>query len=1134
MTEVGNRPSEAATTGVRRQDRVASLSEARRALLQLQLREAREARAARERIQPVARTGRLPLSFAQQRLWFLDQFAPGLPVYNSPLPLRLRGPLDTRVLRQALTRLVERHEIMRTRYLSEHGAPYQVIDPPPAAPVPLHEEDLGAVPAAEREERMLAFVAAQARRPFDLTVDPGLRASLVRLHDEDHVLMLAMHHITTDGWSTGIVASELVQLYLAFAAGRPDPLPPLPIQYVDYAAWQRTVFTGEERDKQLAYWTQRLADLPGLDFPTDRPRPPAPSWSGSIIGASLPERLREGLTALARAEQVTLLTVLLAAFQTVLYRYTSQADLVLGSVFSGRTRSEIEPLIGFFSNSLVLRTDMSGDPTFRQLLARTNDVVLGGHFHQDLPFGMLVDALRPERDPSRNPLFQISFTLQNAQVESLSLGQLRVEFVPLTVGTARFDLAFQLTEVPPDGFKVWIEYSTELFDRDRMSRLIGHYENVLSAVLADPDARLSTVDLMGAGERRTVLVDWNDAGRAYPTAGDCLHELFERQVDAHPDRPAVRFGGAELTYRQLDAEANRVARHLRALGVTADGVVGMLLERGLPLTVAQLGILKAGGGYLPLDPTYPDNRLAFQLDDASCRVVLTTTDLAGRLPAGTTAVCLDDPATERGLRALPDTRPAPVSTPDNLAYLIYPSGSTGRPKGVLVEHRSVVNFTTLIMELFAVTPEYRVLQFANPAFDVSVFEIFSALCGGATLVQAPREVLHDPVALAGLLRDERVTMADIPPSVLALMDGASFPDLRVLFVGLEPYPGDLVNQWNVGYRQFHNGYGPTEATVACINYHCPHETMTGSPPIGVVLPNYTAYVLDPAANPVPVGVAGELYVGGVGVARGYLNRPGLTAQRFVPDGFGTTPGARLYRTGDLVRWRPDGNMEFLGRVDDQVKIRGLRVEPSEIEHVLRKHPAIGQAAVLVQQGDGGPQLVAYVVVAGEVPAVEEVRAHLAAELPPYMIPSAYVVLPSLPLTANGKLDKAKLPAATGGPTVEYQPPTTPTQETLVEIWRGLLGVERIGILDNFFSLGGNSLQATQLVSRIRDAFDVTVDLRTLFTNSTVAQLADLVEARELDDLSEEEIAALLSDVEDLSDDEAQARLATPRGGEEGA
>jgi amino acid adenylation domain-containing protein len=1123
MTEVG----EASIAGVQRQDRVANLSDARRALLQLQLRGAREARAARERIPVAERTGPLPLSFAQQRLWFLSQFAPGLPVYNSPLPLRMRGPLRLDVLRRALTRLVERHEVMRTRYLSENGVPYQVIDPPPAE-VPLVVTDISHLPGGERDERMLEMVRAEGRRSFDLAIDPSLRATTLRLAEDDHVVVLGMHHITTDGWSTGIVANELVQLYLAFEAGVPDPLPPLPIQYVDFAAWQRTVFTGEERDKQLTYWTERLRDLPGLDFPTDRPRPTSPTWSGSSISANLPERLRVALTAMARSEQVTLLTVLYAGFQAVLNRYTGQDDMVLGSVFSGRTRSEIEPLIGFFSNSLVLRTDMSGDPTFRELLARTNEVVLGAHFHQDLPFGMLVDALRPERDASRNPLFQISFTLQSAQAEALELGGLHVEFVPLSVGTARFDMAFQLIETPPDGFKLSIEYSTELFDESRMRRLIRHFETLMSAVVDQPDTKLSRLALLDGGERDTLLADWNDTRVA--THDVCLHELFERQVDQRPEHPAARFQGATLTFGELDKRANQLAHHLRDLGVGPEHAVGMLVERGLELTVTLLGILKAGGAYLPLDPTYPDNRLAFQLADASAAVVVTTRDLADRLPPGVSVVCLDDPDTAAVLAARPAGRPDRGATPANLAYVIYTSGSTGRPKGVLVEHRSAVNFTTLIIELFSVTPDYHVMQFANPAFDVSVFEIFSSLCGGATLIQAPREILHDPVRLAQLLRDERVTMADIPPSILALMDGACFPDLKVLFVGLEPYPGDLVNQWNVEYRQFHNGYGPTEATVACINYHCPHEPLRDSPPIGVPLANYTAYVLDRFDGLAPIGVPGELVVGGIGVARGYAGRPALTAEKFVPDPYAKTPGARVYRTGDLARWRADGNLEFLGRVDDQIKIRGLRVEPSEIEYVLTKHPSVRQAAVLAQPTDGGLALVAYVVPApGAVPNAEEVRAHLAAELPPYMIPSAYVALESLPLTASGKLDKARLPSAgtAAAPTVAFVAPSTDTQQTLVEIWRGLLGVERIGIEDNFFSLGGNSLQATQLVSRIRDAFTVTIDLRTLFTNSTIGKLADLIEAEELAALPEDELQALLAGVEGLSDDEAVARLDVP-------
>ncbi len=1103
--------------------RISSLSEARRALLQKQLRQVRENRAAADRIPIIDRNGVLPLSFAQQRLWFLDQFTPDLPVYNSPLPLRLRGPLDVDVLGHALTRLVERHEILRTRYLSENGVPYQVIDPPPER-VAMEIADLSELPVTDREERMVELVVEHGRRLFDLAVDPALRPVLIVLGERDHVVMLCMHHITTDGWSSGIVMRELVALYAALLSHTAPRLPDLAIQYVDHAAWQRDRLTGAELDRQLEFWTSKLADLPVLDFPTDRPRPSNPSWVGSSFSTTLPEELRSGVTAMARTEQVTMLTVLFTAFTAVLARYTDQFDVTVGSVFSGRTRSEIEPLIGFFSNSLVMRSDLSGDPSFRQLLARTNELVLGAHLNQDLPFGKVVDALRPERDPSRNPLFQISFTLQAAQGDGADLGDLQVEFLPLAPGTSRFDFAFQLNEQPPDGFKVWIEYSTELFDQARMDRLIEHYGNVLRAVIGNPELPLSQLPLMGAEERAAVLVAANRTDR--PGSGALLHELFEAHVLARPQHPALRFAGEDVSYHELNVRANRIAHQLRSLDVGPDTVVGILLERGPDLPAAQLGILKAGGAYLPLDPTYPDSRIAFQVADAHCPAVLTTSELAARLPADTTAICLDDEQVRAGLAALPEDNPSRLGGPDNLAYLIYTSGSTGRPKGVLVEHRSVVNFTELIIDEFEVTPQFRVLQFANPAFDVSVFEIFSALCGGATLIQAPRGTLHDPTALAGLIRDERVTMADIPPSILALLDGDSLPDLKVLYVGLERYPGETVNRWNPEYRQFCNGYGPTEATVACINYTCPHEPFTDSPPIGVPLANYQAYVLDRRGEPVPVGVGGELYVGGTGVARGYLNRPGLTAERFVPDPFGSRPGGRLYRTGDLVRWREDGNLEFLGRVDNQIKIRGLRIEPAEIEHALTAHPGIQQAAVLTHTPDGGDiQLVAYVtVVPGSAPSVEEVRAHLSGELPPSMVPAAYVVLESLPLTASGKLDRAKLPAPTAGPSVDYVEPATPTQQTLASIWRELLRVERIGVHDSFFALGGNSLQATQLVSRIRDEFDVTLDLRALFGNATVEALAELVEEQEFAGVSDEELVGLLSSVEEMTEDEARHRL----------
>ncbi|MFY1704922.1 non-ribosomal peptide synthetase [Micromonospora sp. WMMA1923] len=1115
-TSAGSTPSAGAP--------VPSLADTRRALLAVRERQRQATRATGATITPARRDRPLPLSFAQQRLWFLDQWAPGLPVYNSPVAIRLRRAVDVGALGRALTALVDRHEVLRTRYAAERGVPYQIVDPAPEATELDVVEATGVAGAAE-------IVTAVAREPIDLGTGPVFRPSLIRIADDDHVLVLALHHIAFDGWSAEILLRDLITLYQRELTGVAGPLPALPVQYADYAVWQRGRLTGEVLEKQLGYWRDRLAGLPTLDLPTDRPRPVVPTGAGSTLETVIPTELHSRLVALARTERVTLLTVLLAGFTAVLSRYTGQRDLVIGSVFSGRTSPEIEPLIGFFANTLVLRTSTEGDPAFTELLARTNETVLGAHFHQDLPFGRLVDELRPERDPSRNPLFQVSFTMETASAGSARFADVGAELFPLELGTARFDLAVQVTETPGAGMRLWAEFSTELFEPDRISRLFGHYLTLLAGVVDEPGRRLSQLPLLTADERHALVVTANDTQTGPPDRERCLHQLFEDRVDADPQAPALRWQGATHTYGEVDAAANRLARALRTAGVGPETPVAILLPRSPELPTAMLAVLKAGGAYLPLDPDHPPARWATLLAEAGCRHVVTAAEFAADLPPETVPVLAADPAHRElpGGRIGPVARPGgrldpvagpggrldSVAGPGDLAYVIFTSGSTGRPKGVAVEHRSIVNFTTAIVELFRLGPGDRVLQFANPSFDVSLFDFFSALCSGATLVQAPRTTLLDPAALTALMRDEQVTVTDLPPAVLGLLDPTGLPALRTLFVGLEPFPGELVNRWNTKDREFHNGYGPTEATVACINYRCPDEHHESMPPIGVPLANYTAYVLDPAGNLVPVGVPGELYVGGVGVARGYVGRPGLTAERFVPDPFGA-PGGRLYRTGDLVRRRADGNLEFLGRVDNQIKLRGLRIEPSEIEHVVGADPQVAEVAVLARGSGADARLVAYVVpVPGTTLDQARLRQFLAERLPAYLVPGQLVELPELPRGASGKLDRNRLLAESGGgpapvPTVA---PRTPTEVVLAEIWAELLTADGFGVHDSFFAVGGNSLQATQLVSRIRDRFGVTLSLRDVFVGATIAQLAELVEEQELAAASDDELADLLATLE---------------------
>jgi amino acid adenylation domain-containing protein len=1110
-----------------------AVADARRTLLDRQIRQQRAHRAASERIVPVGRDGPVPATQQQRYLWFLQQIAPGVPAYNMLIPLRLRGRLDVTAMRIALRDLIARHEGLRTRFASDHGVPVQVIDPPQDR-IPLATADVSAISPDQRWQRVIELATEEIRRPFDLATDPLLRCWLAQLGPDDHLLAVSMHHIVADGWSVGIVTRDLAELYSAALAGRAAELPELVVAPADFAAWQQRWLIGDRLDRQLGYWREVLAGLPAVDFPADRPRPPIPTWAGDVFECDLPAGLLRAARDLAAAERVSLLAVLLAAFLLVLHRYTGQDDLSVGSVLSGRTRSEIERLVGFFANTLVLRASLSGDPLVRDFIARCNEVALGGLGHQDVPFGTVVEALRPERVPGRNPLFQISFTLLTSEiVDEFRFEGLAVQVTPLRMGTSRFDIAFQVTTGRDGSASAWVEFSTDLFDQARIESLVTHFAAALQAMLANPGLRCGQLEILSAAERHRLTTQWNPPAEPFDTAGKLLHDLVAEQAATAPSHPAIRFGGTELSYAGLRSKANRLAWLLRQEhAVGPDTVVGLLLDRGPELPAAQLATMQAGGAWLPLDPAHPASRIEFQLADAGAAVVVTTRALADALPSGTPRLLLDDPQLAERLAALPDTAPPCEALPDHIAYVIYTSGSTGTPKGVLVTHRGVVNFVSAIRMMFAITPADRLLQFANPSFDVSVFDIYAALGAGATLVCAPRQVLHDVDALGALLRDEAVTMADIPPAVLHLLDPASVPDLRLLFVGLEAFPAELVNRWRTPRREFHNGYGPTEVTVACVDYACPAEPLTAPPPIGQAMANHSAYVLDRDGRLVPAGVPGELCMAGVGLARGYAGRAALTAERFTPCPFGP-PGTRMYHTGDLVRWRADGVLEFLGRVDRQVKIRGLRIELGEIEHVLADHAGVGQCAVVVASGPGGPRLDAYVVPAqaGTTVPEGELRSHLMARLPLHMVPATLTTLAALPLNTSGKLDIARLPAPASPHERERVAPSTPTQRELAAIWRELLSLTdgAVAADDSFFTLGGSSLQATQLISRIRDAFGVEIDPRQLFTHPLLSQLADLVDAALLADIDADQLARLQVEIAGLSEEELDRLLAAEEG-----
>ncbi len=1048
-------------------------------------------------LQPVPRDAPLPLSYAQQRLWFIEQLGISAHAYHVLQVIELRGPLQVTALRQSLQEIIRRHEILRTTFVTVDGQPHQLIGPPTPMPLPIVE--LRGVPDGEREARVRWLAREEVQRPFDLTQGPLLRAKLIRWDVEAHVLILTMHHIVSDGWSQSVFWGELAALYEAFAAGDSTPLPDPAIQYVDFAHWQRQWLQGEVLDTQLAYWTRQLVDVPTLQLPMDRPRPMVQTFRGARHRLTLSSALTQALKILSRRQGVTLFMTLLAAFQTLLQRYAGQDDVAVGSLIANRQRAEIEGSIGFFVNTLVLRTDLSGDPRFQELLERVRDVTLAAYSYQDLPFEKLVEALQPRRDLSHNPLFQVLFIFQNTPRQAWELMGLTLRPLEVDPETAKFDLTLELAETP-HGLSGWFEYSTEVFEAATIARMAGHWQTLVEGIVADPAQRLSRLPLLTADEQQRLLVEWNDTAADFPEKA-CLHELFTTQVERTPDALAMVFADRRLTYRELNREANRLAHYLETLGVGPGVRVGLCLPRGLEWIVGLLGILKAGGAYLPLDPTYPKERLAFMLADAQAPVLLTDTQYMALCPeVGTRVVCLD---TQRTLLAhQPTENPLNRVGSADLACVIYTSGSTGQPKGVALPHRQVLNRLAWMWHTDPFEPGEMACQKTSVSFVDSVWEWLGPLLRGVTTVIIADAVWHDPAHFVRALAAHQITRLWVVPSLLRILLDR-FPDLQQRLPRLKCWVSSGEALSRQLYRQFqrclpesvlYNLYGLSEAwDVSCYTSDPQHDALPRVP-IGRPVANMQAYILDAALQPVPIGVPGELYVGGMGLAQGYLNRPQLTAERFMPHPFSAEPGARLYKTGDLARYLPDGNLEYLGRIDDQVKIRGCRIELGEIEAVLGQHSSVQEAAVIAREdGPGEMRLVAYMAPAQpQAPTVTALRRVLTRRLPDFMLPSSFVWLDALPLTPSGKIDRRALPRPDRArPVLEahFVAPETALEQQVAAIWSALLGLDRIGLHDNFFELGGHSLLATQLLSRIHDAMPVNVSLISFFETPTVAGLA---------------------------------------------
>ncbi|MEH2068927.1 MAG: amino acid adenylation domain-containing protein [Nostoc sp.] len=1047
-------------------------------------------------ILPRAKNTDIPLSYAQQRLWFLDQFEPNSPSYNIPLALRLVGTLNHTALEQSLQVIIHRHEALRTNFITVDGKPIQVIREQEIVSV----VDLTHLPATEQESALQQIAQQQGIQTFDLANEALIRAKLLVLNDTEHILLVCMHHIVSDGWSMGVFLQELAALYNGYSQGQAPSLTPLPIQYADFAIWQREWLQGDVLETQLSYWQEQLKDAPALlSLPTDRARPAVQTFVGSHQEFALSFELTDRLVKLSQEQGCTLFMTLLVAYTTLLYRYTGQEDVLVGSPIANRDRLEVEGLIGFFVNTLVMRSNLAGNPTFSELLARVREVALGAYAHQDLPFEMLVEALQPERDLGHTPLFQVMFALQNAPMSQLELNGLSVSSFLIESKTAKFDLNLSMQNTPTGLVGVW-EYNTDLFNASTIERMTGHFVTLLEGIITNPQQQISQLPLLTAVEQRQLLVEWNNTQVDYPI-DKCIHQLFEEQVQRTPDAVAVVFENQQLTYQQLNCRANQLAHYLQSLGVKPDVLVGLCVERSLEMVVGLLGILKAGGAYLPLDPNYPQERLSFMLEDAQVRVLLTQQPLLEKLPKHQAEIVCLDTDWQSIYQSGQDNAIANVQD-NNLAYVIYTSGSTGRPKGVMIPHGAIANHCCIIQQAYALENSDRVLQFASINFDASLEQIFPTLIAGATLVLRGSDV-WTPTKFQKIISDFGLTVVNLPTAYwqqlaqewvkTQVLDSNS--QLRLVLVGGDAMLPEYVATWQrspMSCVRLVNAYGPTETTITATLFEIPPQWSEDGNlrkmPIGRPLPNRTVYILDKYLQPVPLGVPGELYIGGACLAKGYLNRPELTQERFISNPFGS---GRLYKTGDLVRYLPDGNIEYLGRIDNQVKIRGFRIELGEIEAVLNTHTQIQQAVVIVREDiPGNKRLVAYVVSSDESLTTNQLRQFLKQQLPEYMVPSGFITLDNLPLTPNGKIDRKALPTPDGEITREneYVAARTPIEKTLTNIWQQLLLKEKISIHDNFFEIGGDSILSIQIVSRAKNS-GIQITPKQIFQNQTIAELA---------------------------------------------
>ena len=1070
-----------------------------------------------ETILPRPNSEPAPLSFGQEQLWFLSQIQDNT-TYNLPLALQISGSLNISVLEQVITEIVRRHEILRTNFQQIEGKNLQVIRP--EINISLQVINLDQITAKQQLKNVERLINQETDKIFNLSEDDLFQSTLYQLNQNSYILLLNMHHIISDGWSIGILLQELSTLYGAYLAGNKSPLPDLQIQYADYAIWQKEKFTSEIREKQLNYWKQQLADIPPLlELPTDKPRPPIQSFRGGIWEFSINSNLSQKIRTLTQQSDATLFMTMLAAFVILLYRCSGQDDILIGSPMAGRNRQEIQSLIGYFVNTVVLRTKLTGNPNFREILNQVRQVATDAHNYQDIPYNQVVEALNPQRNLSYNPVFQILFDLQHSLTDKLQLPGLTLQPFLGEHSISKFDLSLIIEDRGTELIGAW-EYSSDLFTQETISRITENFQTLLNGIVNNPETPINQLPIISAFEQQQILEKWNNTQQDYPESF-CIHELFTQQVIKTPDAIAVKFGNQQLTYTQLNQKANQLANYLQNCGVTSEVLVGLYLERSLDILIAILAILKAGGAYLPLDPKYPQTRLTDILNDSQVSIILTQekllTSLSSPLPRGETPltpyqgkiILLDTDLTIISQQNI--ETPISAIKPDNLAYVIYTSGSTGKPKGVMITHQNIVNNATSIIDKYQINSHDRILQFTTFIFDVAAEEIFPAWLSGATLIICPQEMVTNLIEFSQFLAQESLTVVNLPTPywqewVLEIDRKVSqIPDsLRLVITGSDQVLPEKLALWQKLVTekrqniQWINAYGLTETTITSTVYQLPVNyqlNTTHSVPIGRPIANTEIYILDQNLQPVPIGIPGELHIGGAGLARGYLNRKQLTNEKFISNPISSSKSSRLYKTGDLARYLPDGNIEFLGRIDYQVKIRGFRIELGEIEAVLAQHPLVKSSAVIVREiQPGNKQLVAYVVTEDHSNIQQDLRSFLKQNLPDYMLPAFFVRLAELPLTPTGKINRRALSALMLelNHEIDYILPRNPLEQKLAEIWCQVLGLEKVSVEENFFNLGGHSLATIQIISRIRETLKIDLPLQYLFTEPTIAGLTKII------------------------------------------